>query len=109
MPNESLKKQLQKNTSKFLNELAIFVKKVSSFEDWQSTMDSTGPKSSLRFFFFLTQYNCNEMGIYLWKMMHDTIDNKNPLLTGGEGYLDGKTALYIGLIKVNQDMAFSRF
>ena len=81
MPNESLKKKLQKNTLKFLKELANFVKNISSFhsslEDWQSTW----PKSSLHFFFLITQYPYNEMGIYLWKMIYDNIDNKNPLLT----------------------------
>ena len=92
MPNESLKKKLQKNTSKFLKELAIFVKNISSLEDWQSTW----PKSSLRFFSFLTQYHNDGMGMYLWKMIYDNIDNKNPLLTGFEiGCLDGKSALYI--------------
>ena len=96
MPNESLKKKLQKNTLKFLKELAIFVKNVNSLEDWQSTMDSTGPKSSLRFFFFMTQDPGDGMGMYLWKIMYDNIDNKNPLLTDTDiACFDGKSALYI--------------
>ena len=94
MPNESLKKKLQKNTLKFLKELAIFVKNqnVSSLEDWQYI----GPKSSLRFFFIMTQYHYDGMGMYLWKMMYDNIDNKNPLLTDTDiACFDGKSALYI--------------
>lgn len=96
MPNESLKKKLQKNTLKFLKELAIFVINVNSLEDWHSTMDSTGPKSSLRFFFFMTQDPGDGMGMYLWKIMYDNIDNKNPLLTDTDiACFDGKSALYI--------------
>ena len=96
MPNESLKKKLQKNTSKFLKELAIFVKSASSLIEIEYGR-STWPKSSLHFFFFIIQFPNDgmEMGMYLWKMIYDNIDNKNPLLTGSEGCFDGKTALYI--------------
>ena len=94
MPNESLKRKLQKNTLKFLKELAIFVENVSSSKEIEYGR-STWPKSSLHFFFFITQFPNDGMGMYLWKMIYDNIDNKNPLLTGSEGCFDGKTALYI--------------
>ena len=91
LPNNSVKKKLQKNTSKFLKELCFFVEE-GNYE-W--------PKSPLALFFYLTKWSRDGKGMYLWKILFDNIDNKNPIYSASHEIVDGlilfdhMSALYI--------------
>ena len=84
LSNNSVKKKLQKNTSKFLKELAFFVEERNY--DW--------PKSPLALFFYLTTSSHHESeGMYLWKLLFDNIDNKNPIYSASHEIVDGLALL----------------
>ena len=89
--NDTVKKTLQRSTSKFLKELVIFVKEESGHKDW--------PKSKHELFFHMIQIysvgttSCGK-GMYLWKILFDNIDNKDQLMSDSDGFGSGKSALF---------------
>ena len=91
LSNNSVKNKLQKNTSKFLKALAFFVEE-SNYE-W--------PKSPLALFFYLITDRHDKKGMYLWKLLFDNFDNKNPIYSTSHEFVDDlevfdhTSALYI--------------